>query len=155
MSDALVRRIGLGITLAMGSAAGDTNYVALGAIVDGFEHDGVTLDVADMAILSDKYKQKATGQGNPGKITLMIAYDPTATTTTAARLANAIDTNAAGNTIPQQFQVAYPAVGAENAIINENFAGFVTKLGRSVKKDKMLVAPVEIELSGDPGLAGK
>src|SRR5947209_4078445 len=130
MTDALVRRIGLGITLAMGSAGGDTNYVVLGAVVDGFEHDGVTLTVAEMAILSDKYVPKATGQGDPGKITLQIAYDPTATTTTAARLANALDTNAAGNTVGQNFQISYPAVGTENAVILENFVGFVTKLGR-------------------------
>jgi hypothetical protein len=154
MPDALVRRIGLGITLGMDPLGGVT-YVTLGAIVDGFEHDGVTLDVADMSILSDKYKTKATGQADPGKITLTIAYDPTALTTTAARLAAVIDSNAAGNTVPQTFEITYPAVGTEVAPILEPFAGYVTKMGRSIKKDKLVIAPVEITLSGDPGMAGK
>lgn len=154
MSDSLVRRIGLGVTLGM-DVAGGNNITTLGAIVDGFDHDGATADVADMAILSDKYKPKATGQVDPGKITHQIAYDPGNANTTAYRLANALDINAGGNVTPQTFTITYPPVGAENAAITENFSGFVTKLGRSVNKGKMIVAPVEITLSGDPGMAGK
>lgn len=144
---ALTRRMGLGVTLAM-DPAGASNYVTLGAIVDGFS-GSAKADVADMSILSDTFKPKGKGQVDPGEITLSIAYDPddNSNTNTSRALAAAL---ALTGPTPRTFQISYPAVGAVNAS-TENFSGHITGLGREVKKGDMIVAPVTITVSGDPG----
>lgn len=150
MSDSLQRRIALGMTLGMDSTGG-TNYTVLGAVVDGFDFDGGSKQVADMSILSDTYIPKAGGQIDAGKCSFMIAWDPLATTTTSARLAAA---RALTGVTPPAFQLTFPAAGTENTAQTSNFAGWVTKIGKTFKKDKLLVATVEIDISGNPNDAG-
>lgn len=139
--------MGLGVTLAM-DLAGAANYVVLGAIVNGFS-GAAKADVADLSILSDTYKPKGKGQVDGGELTLQVAYDPddNSNTNTSRALAAAL---ALTGPTPRTFQISYPAVGAVNAS-TENFSGHVTGLGREVKKDGLLVAPVTITVSGDPG----
>lgn len=149
MSDPLQKRIGLGFTLGMDPTGGST-FVVLGAIVDGLDEDGGSMDIADMSILSDTYKTKAGGQIDPGKATFQIAYDGSANNTTAGRLAAA---RAITGVVSPAFQRTYPAANGQNSF-TENFSGWVTKLGKAIKKDKMIVQAVEIDISGNPGTAG-
>ena len=147
---ALTRRIGLGVTLGI-DRTGAANFVVLGAIVGGFTHGGAKSDVVDASILSDNYKPKGKGQTDPGEHTLQIAYDPSDAANTnnsrllALALADTGPPDAAAN-----FQITYPAVGAV-AAATETHRGWVTGLGREVKKDGLIVAPVTITISGDPG----
>ncbi len=146
----LTRRIGLGVTLGIDTSGG-SSFVTLGAIVDGFDHSGAKADVADCSIISDTFKPKGKGQVDPGEFTLMIAYDPSdaANTNSSRTLAAALATTGPPGT-EANFKINYPAVGAVNATA-EYCLGWVTGLGRTIKKDKLIVAPVTITLSGNPG----
>ncbi len=148
MSDALQRRIGLGVTLSADDASAG-NYVALGSIVDGFKHGGAKAKVVDASIITDTYERVGKGQVNPGEITLMIAYDPTASTTTSARLKAMLAIT--GFDTGTNFKIVYPACGTENAAINKTFLGYVTQLGVEVDRGKMITMPVTIAVDGDPG----
>ncbi len=145
----LTRRIGLGVTIGMDASGNANSFTVLGAVVDGLNHGGAKADVADLSILSDTYKPKGKGQIDPGEITLSVAYDPSdsSNTNTSRALAAAL---ALTGPAPIAFQISYPAVGSVNAIL-ENFSGHITGLGREIKKANLIVAPVTITVSGDPG----
>ncbi len=146
MSDTLQRRIGLGVVIAADDASAG-NYVNLASVVEGFEHGGAKAKVVDASILSDTYERIGKGQVNPGEVTLMIAYDPSANTT-AARLAALLAIT--GFDTGTNFKVTYPACGSENAAVNKTFKGYVTSLGLSVKRDKLITQSVTIAVDGDP-----
>lgn len=150
---ALQRRIGLGITLGV-DVNGGANYNTLGCIVNAIKHDGTKADEVDTSILSDTYKQFAKGQIDPGGWSFEIAYDPgdnTANTNTTARL-QTMHAATGVNTYP--FQLTLPAIASPgtNAAQTINFSGLVTSIGLSVEKDKLLVAPIKLKVSGNPGL---
>ena len=148
----LQRRIGLGITLAV-DLAGGTNYNTLGAIVNAVKHGGTKKDVVDISILSDFWKQYAVGQCDPGEIDFEIAFDPgdnTALSNTNARLTTMHATSGV-NAFP--FQLSIPAVASPGTNTAQliNFSAHVTSVGMAIEKEKMLIAPVKLKLSGNPG----
>ena len=130
---ALVRRIGLGVTLSV-------NAVVIGSIVDGFAGPDCKADEVDTTILSETFKTFAKSQIDPGQLTFVIAYDPNYTDTTSL---NTLLASGASAT----WLVTYPT-----ATLTETFSGYVSGLSREIKKDGLCQATLTIKISGDPGL---
>lgn len=150
---ALQRRIGLGVTLGVDTNGG-ANYNSLGAVVNAIKHSGTKADQADVSILSDTWKQFAKGQIDPGEYDFEVAYDPgdnTANTNTTVRL-QTMHAATGMNTYP--FQLTLPAVASPgtNAAQTINFSAHVVSMGLGVEKDKLIVAPIKLKVSGNPNL---
>lgn len=150
----LQRRIGLGVTLGV-DILGSTNYTALGAIVNSIKNGGTKADVADVSILSDTYKQFAKGQIDPGEYDIECAYDPGDNAANSANTTVRLQTMHAAtgvNTYP--FQITLPAVPSpgSNAAQTINFSAHLIGMGLSIEKDKLIVTPIKIKVSGNPNL---
>lgn len=150
---ALQRRIGFGVTLGL-DLNGGANYNTLGAIVNAIKNSGTKADVADVSILSDTYKQFAKGQIDPGEYDFEIAYDPgdtTANTNTTARLQTA---HAATGMNTYPFQITLPSIASPGTATAQtiNFSAHVISLGITIEKDKLLICPVKLKVSGNPAL---
>ncbi len=145
----LNRRIGLGFVLSA-DPAGGTSYTALASIVDGWDEAEAKADTADTSILADTYKTKSKSQIDPGSITLEIAYDPDdATTTTIITMFKSVSAT------PPNWQISYPAgTGGAGVVVAETFKAHLTGMGRTFKKDKLLIAKITLTKTGDPGFHG-
>jgi hypothetical protein len=143
---AVTKRIGLGILLDV-DILGGTNFTNLAAIVDAPDNSGAKADVADTTLLADTFKTKAKAQIDPGEVTFTIAYDPSDGTTSqklATVLADVINT--------ANWRITFPAyAGAAQKI--ETFLAQLTGMGRTLKKDKLNIAPITLTISGNPGFA--
>ncbi len=151
---ALQRRIGLGITLGVDAVLNSSNYQTLGAVVNAVKNSGTKADVADISILSDTWKQFGKGQIDPGEYDFEIAYDPgdnTANTNTTVRLQTM---HAMTGVNAYSWQLTLPAIPGPgtNAAQTINFSAHVTSLGVTFEKDKMIVAPVKLKVTGNPNL---
>ena len=149
----LQRRIGLGVTLGCDVNQG-TNYNTLGAVVNAIKNSGTKADVGDTSILSDTYKQFAKGQIDPGEYDFEVAYDPgdnSGSTQTTAIL-RTMHAATGPNTYP--FQITLPAIASPgtNAAQTINFSAHLISIGLSVEKDKLIVAPIKLKVSGNPNL---
>lgn len=149
----LQRRIGLGVTLAV-DIAGGANYNTLGAIVNAIKNSGTKADTADISILSDIWKQFAKGQIDPGEYDFEIAYDPgdnTVGTNTTARL-QTMHAATGVNTYP--FQLTMPAIASPGTNVAQtiNFSAHLISMGATFEKDKLIVAPIKLKVSGNPNL---
>lgn len=145
----LQRRIGLGVTLGVDTALG-TSYATLGAIVNAIKNGGTKADVADISILSDTFKQFGKGQIDPGEYDFEIAYDPGDTATTGK-----IQTmHAATGVNAYPFLITLPAIPSPgtNAAQTIAFSAHLISMGLGVEKDKMIVCPVKLKVTGNPNL---
>ena len=149
----LQRRYGLGVTLLV-DIAGGTNYVALGAIVNVIKHGGTKADQADISILSDTWKQFAKGQIDPGEWDFEIAQDPGDSSANQANTNARLTTmHAATGINGYPFQLSLPAIPSpgSNTAQTINFSAHVMSLGITSEKDKLLVTPVKLKVTGNPG----
>ena len=149
----LQRRFGLGVQL-LADIAGGTNYVTLGAVVNAIKHGGTKADTADMSILTDTFKQFAKGQIDPGEWDFEIAFDPGDNAANQANTnARLVTMHAATGVNGYPFQLSLPAIlspGTNTAQL-VNFSAHVTSKGITSEKDKLLVCPVKLKVTGDPG----
>jgi hypothetical protein len=145
----LQRRIGLGVTLGVDTSGG-SNYAVLGNVVNSIKHGGTKAQQADISILSDTYMQFAKGQIDPGEWTFEIAFDPLDTNTSSK-----IDTmHAATGVNAYPFQIQLPAIVSPgtNTVAYSNFSAHVMGIGAQIEKDKLLIQPVTLKVTGDPHL---
>lgn len=120
-----------------------TTWVSLGGIIDGFEGPSTSYDEAETTILSDKYRTFQPVQIDPGSASFTTLYDPTSTETQGL-----VDAYEAGDVI--DFKVIFP----DDASTEETFQGFLKSFERSVVKDSLIQATLEIRVSGDAGFTG-
>jgi hypothetical protein len=156
MAAGLQRRIGLGVTLGVDIAgAGGSNYVSLGAIVNAIKNSGTKADVGDISLLADTWKQFAKGQIDPGEYTFECAYDPNDSAANQANTTARLQTmHAATGPNAYPFQITLPAVASPgtNQSNTINFSAHLTGMGLSIEKDKLIVTPVTIKVTGNPNL---
>ena len=145
----LQRRIGLGITLGV-DPAGGTNFSVLGAVVNTIVFSGAKKTIVDISLLSDLFMPKGASQIDPGKVAFEIAYDKNDAGNTGL-LQTTWDGAGSTGVTPATWQLTVPAAGAENTGWVSNFAGWCSGMGVAVDKGKMLVATVEVDISGNPG----
>jgi len=145
--------MGLGILLAV-DINGGTNYNTLGAVVNSVKHSGTKAQVADLSILSDTFMQYGKGQIDPGEIDFECAYDPgdnAANTGTTGRLQTM---HAATGPNAYPFQITLPAIPppGTNVAALIPFSAHLISMGASFEKDKLIVTPIKLKLTGNPNL---
>ncbi len=149
----LQRRMGLGVTLGV-DIAQSTNYTALGNIVNAIKNNGTKADTADLSILSDTYKQFGKGQIDPGEWDFEIATDPLDNSAASANtFARILTMHAATGVNTYPFSLQLPSIPSPGSatVAYCNFAAHVIGVGMSVEKDKLIVTPVKLKVSGNPG----
>ena len=146
--------MGLGITLSV-DIAQSTNYTALGNLVSSLKNSGTKADVADLSILSDTWKQFGKGQIDPGEYDTEFAYDPLDNAANSANTCARLSTMHAAtgvNTYP--FSIMLPSIASPGSATAAyvNFSAHLISMGQSYEKDKLIVTPVKLKVSGNPGM---
>jgi hypothetical protein len=135
----LNRLTGFGVTLGVDVTGGST-FVTLASIVTPPSGPSAKTEKVDVSILSDKSKQYAGAQIDPGEVSFEIAYDLNdVTTTTLATLL--------GNSAIANWQITYTA----GTIATETFKGFVSGFDRKMGVTERVSATVTITVSGPAG----
>jgi hypothetical protein len=143
------KRVGFGVTLGV-DTSGSTTFTSLASIVTPPKGPGAKKEMADTAILSDKYKTYAPSQIDPGETHFTIAYDPDdATTTILTGLLGSVAATAAN------WKITYPSgsTGA-GSTTNETFKAHLVEFERVIETNKLIVAEIKLKNTGDPGFTG-
>jgi len=124
---------------------GGTSYTPLGNIVEGWDGPNSEVQKVDTTLLGDKNMTSLPADADPGVISFKIAYDPDSSVTT---LLTALRTSGAVATWQRTF--ANPTPTAPPEVCH----GWLKTFKPSVMKRQMIMADVEIQVTGNPGFTG-
>lgn len=135
----LTKRIGLGVTLEV-DLTGGTSYTTLGNVVEAVNGPDAKATIVPVELLTEEFVDKAKGAIDGGTVTYSVAYDPD---DTHSKLIG--DAFLQRTPVPR-WRVAYP--GATEPDV---FLAHCSAVGRERKKDGFIVAPITLDVVGDPG----
>lgn len=141
----LVKRIGLGVTLAVENEAGDA-FIEVGCIVDGMSEQASGSDI-NTACLGDNFDTFERGSVDPGNLDTTIAYNADSADEGTAELDSLF---ASGDV--RTWKITFPAKGAAPAK-ESTFDGYLKDMGREIQKQAMITRSLSIKKSGNPGFS--
>lgn len=138
---AVVKQIGLGTTLSIGTSAGSTTVTAIAGLISLPGPDGTADDVDTSTIdNATRFKTFQRGQVDPGEMTMTLGFGKS--DNSQQKIVTAF-----ADGLIRSWVIAFPST-AEGT---ETFDGYVKSLGRVIEKDAFMTRTVGIKVTGDPG----
>jgi len=137
----VIKEIGLGCTLEVGTSAGSTTFTAVAGLLSFSGPDGTADDIDTSNMDDANFKTFKRGQADAGECALTMTYGSTdASQKTLAGLWKS------GKIV--NWRVSYPTT----ATPKDTFDGYVKGMGRAIEKDAMITRNVSMKITGDPGM---
>ena len=149
----MARASGYGSELYLDPANG-TAFTLIGTIVDGFESTA-EFEEADLQILGDFWKTSEPVSGDPGTLKFKVILDNNDTTyQSLVNLAAAANTNSDPSKSIGAWKIVYRNANGVNGVTltPDIFSGWIKSISRTVQRKDLMVADIEVRITGVPGL---